>query len=69
MPFTWCMCGLQSDMGEIKQMLRKLNKKLDRLLDQRETVVAMALSEHSLGSFLEREPNIYSRKDIKVSYR
>ncbi len=63
------MCGLQSDIGEIKQMMRKLNKKLDRLLNERETVVTMALSEHSLRSFLEREPDIYSVNDIKVKYR
>ncbi len=63
------MCGLQSDIGDIKKMLRNLNKKLDRLLDERETVAAMALSEYSLQSFLEGEPNIYSPKDIKVKYR
>jgi hypothetical protein len=63
------MCGLQSDIGDIKKMLLTLNKKLDRLLDERETVVAMALSEHSLHSFLEKEPDIYTVKDIKVKYR
>lgn len=63
------MCGLQSDIGEIKQMLRKLNEKLDKLLDERETVIAMALSEDSLRSFLEQEPDIYSTKDVKVKPR
>jgi hypothetical protein len=63
------MCGLQTDIGDIKKMLRNLNKKLDRLLDERETLAAMALSEYSLQSFLEREPDIYSPKDIKVKYR
>jgi len=63
------MCGLQSDIVEIKLTLKKLNKKLDRLLEERETAVAMALSERSLKSFLEREPDIYSLKDVKVKYR
>ncbi len=63
------MCGLQSDIVEIKQTLKKLNKKLDRLLEESETAVAMALSERSLRSFLEREPDIYSLKDVKVKYR
>ncbi len=42
------MCGLQSDMVEIKRMLKKLNKKLDKLLEEGEVSAAMALSEHSL---------------------
>jgi len=63
------MCGLQSDIVEIKLTLKKLNKKLDRLLEERETAVAMALSERSLKSFLEREPDMYSLKDVKVKYR
>ncbi len=63
------MCGLQSDMVEIKQMLKKLNKKLDRLLEERETAVTMELSERSLRSFLGREPDIYSLNDVKVKYR
>lgn len=63
------MCGLQSDIVEIKRTLKKLNKKLDNLLEERETAVAMALSERSLRSFLEKEPDIYSLKDVKVKYR
>jgi hypothetical protein len=63
------MCGLQSDIVEIKHMIRNLNKRLDRLLNERETAVIMTLSQHSLKSFLEREPDIYSVKDVKVKYR
>lgn len=51
-----CMCGLQSDIVEIKRTLKKLNKKLDRLLEERETAVAMTLRTF---------PEILSRKGAR----
>jgi hypothetical protein len=39
---------------------------MDVLLEEKETSAMMVLSEKSLKEFLEKEPDIYSIKDIKV---
>jgi len=57
------------DLREIKSLLSVLNKKLDMLIEDRETLSVMMLAERSLKDFLEREPDVYSDKDIKVKYR
>ena len=57
------------DLREIKSLLSVLNKKLDMLIEDRETLSVMMLAERSLKGFLEREPDVYSVKDIKVKYR
>jgi hypothetical protein len=57
------------DLREIKSLLSVLNKKLDMLIEDRETLSVMMLAERSLKDFLEREPDVYSVKDIKVKYR
>jgi hypothetical protein len=43
----------------------KPNKKIDTLIESR---VIMMLAEKSLNDFLEKEPDIYSARDIKVRY-
>ncbi|MBS7649032.1 hypothetical protein KEJ17_05250 [Candidatus Bathyarchaeota archaeon] len=60
---------VEVDLREIKSLLSILNKKLDLLIDDRETLSVMMLAERSLKEFLEREPDVYSVKDIKVKYR
>ena len=50
-------------------MLQKLNKRLDALVQDRETLAMMAISQQSLGDFLANEPDLYSTKDVKVAYR
>jgi len=57
------------DLREIKSLLSVLNKKIDMLIEDRETLSVMMLAERSLKDFLEREPDVYSVKDIKVKYR
>jgi hypothetical protein len=42
------------------------SKKRDSLLEEKDTCLLMALEEKSLKDFLEKEPNIYSVKDIKA---
>jgi hypothetical protein len=39
---------------------------MDLLLEEKETASLIALSEKSLKDFLEKEPDIYTVKDIKI---
>ena len=59
---------LETELKEIKEKLLELNEKLDALLEERETQVAMGLSEKSLNEFLEGEPDLYTEKDLKANY-
>jgi hypothetical protein len=47
-------------MQEIKNMLGELSKKLDLLIQDRETLTMMILSQYSLEEFLAGEPDLYS---------
>ena len=60
---------IEVDVKEIKKLLSALNKKLDTLIETRETLSLMILAEKSLKEFLTKEPEIYSIDDIKVRYR
>jgi hypothetical protein len=59
---------IEVDIKEIKNLLSELNKKLDVLIDEKDkdTYALMALAEKSLKKFLEKEPDIYTVKDIKT---
>lgn len=60
---------IEIDLKEIKSLLSELNSKLDSLLEEKDTSVLMALEKKSLRDFLEKEPNIYSVKDIKAKVK
>jgi len=60
---------IEVDLREIKSLLSALNKKIDTLIEDRELLSLTVLAEKSLKDFLEKEPDIYSIKDIKVRYR
>jgi len=60
---------IEVDVKEIKELLSALNKKLDTLIESKETLSLMILAEKSLKEFLTKEPEIYSIDDIKVRYR
>jgi len=60
---------IESDLAEIKKMLVDISRKLDDILEEREILGMVKLSEISLKEFLESEPDIYSIKDLKVRYR
>jgi regulator of replication initiation timing len=57
--------SIENELREIKSLLLEVNKKLDALLEEKQTVV---LTENSLKDFLEEEPDIYSLKDVKRSF-
>jgi len=60
---------IEVEIKEIKNMLGELNMKLDALIQERETLGMMSLSERALKDFLASEPDLYSSKDVKVAYR
>lgn len=59
---------IEVDIREIKDLVSALNKKIDVLIDARESLSVMMLAQRSLTGFLEEQPDIYSIDDVKVRY-
>jgi len=59
---------IEVDIREIKDLVSALNKKIDVLIDVRESLSVMMLAQRSLTGFLEEQPDIYSIDDVKVRY-
>ena len=57
---------IEVDIKEIKGLLSEVNKKLDVLLEEIDTSAITALAQKSLREFLEKEPDLYTVKDIKA---
>ena len=57
------------ELKDIKKILENINEKIDTLMENREIISIMQLSQLSLKEFLEEEPNIYTLKDIKKRYK
>lgn len=57
---------IEVDLKEIKSLLSVLNKKIDMLIEDRETLSLMVSAEKSLKDFLEKEPDVYSVRDVRV---
>ncbi len=55
------MTGIEADVREI-------NQKIGPLLDERERMAMMNLSEQSLSAFLSEEPDLYTLRDIRAVY-
>jgi hypothetical protein len=60
---------IEINIKEIKNMLGELSMKLDTLIQDRETLTMMIISERALKDFLASEPDLYSARDVKVAYR
>ena len=60
---------IKVEIKEIKGMLDELNRKIDALARDRETLVMMMMSQHSLKDFFAHEPDLYSIKDIRTRYK
>jgi aspartate/tyrosine/aromatic aminotransferase len=63
------MATMHEEMEELRQEMREISHKLDLLLDRQDLYGMMRLSEQSLASFLNEEPDIYTVADCKVVYR
>lgn len=57
---------IEVEIREIKEMLEKLNRRLDALVLNRETLAMMAISQESLTDFLTGEPDLYSVKGVRL---
>jgi len=57
---------MKKENGDIKDRIFRISDSPDMLINDRETVGLMTLSERSLKEFLEDEPDLYSASDIKV---
>jgi len=56
------------EIREIWDLLLLLNRKMDVLMGERETLSVMKMSEASLREFFEGEPECYSLDDLRVRY-
>ncbi|WP_321421965.1 hypothetical protein [uncultured Methanobacterium sp.] len=63
------MTDIYSEINEIKLQINGISEKLDILLEEKEIMSIMKLSEKSLSSFLSEEPDIYCLDDLKVRYK
>jgi len=61
--------NIEAEVRDIKQHIIEISKKIDELLQERETVSIMKLAEGSLSKFVESEPDIYRTEDLKVRYK
>ena len=61
--------NIEAEVRDIKQHVVEISKKIDELLQERETVSMMKLAERSLSRFVQSEPDIYTIKDLKVKYK
>lgn len=55
-----------SDIRIIKEGIEQLTKRMDLIIEQRDTLGMMRLSDRSLASFLSEEPDLYTIADCKV---
>ena len=53
---------IETDLKEIRNLLSTLNKKIDLLMEDKESLAYIGLAEKSLKEFLEKEPDIYTAK-------
>jgi hypothetical protein len=63
------MTSIEADVREIKESIRELTEKIELLLDERENMALMKLSERSLSAFLSEEPDLYTIWDVRAVYR
>lgn len=63
------MMDIEADVREIRQQVAEISRKLDLLLQERDTLAVMKVSEQALYPFLEEEPDLYSVRDIKAAYK
>ena len=62
------MGDVEADIRLIKEGIQQLTKRMELILEQRDTLSMMRLSERSLASFLSEEPDLYTIADCKVVY-
>lgn len=60
---------IEAEVKEMKQILIDIFKKMDDLLDERDTWGLMKQSEESISELYEGEPDLYSVEDLKIRFK
>lgn len=63
------MMNIEADVKEIRQQVNEISRKLDLLLQERESLAVMKVSDQALYTFPEEEPDLYSIRDVKAAYK
>ena len=63
------MMNIEADVKEIRAQVAGIPGKPGTLLQERETIAIMNLSERALYPFLEKEPDLYCVHDIRAVYK
>ena len=58
--------NIEAEVRDMKEHIVEISKKIDELLQERETVSMMKLVERSLARFVESEAVIYKIEDLKL---
>jgi hypothetical protein len=63
------MMNIEADVKEIRAQVEEISRKPGIILQERETIGIMTLSERALYKFLDEEPDLYSVHDIRAAYK
>ncbi len=58
--------GIEAEIADIKRLLTEISRKLGELIEEKEIMAMMELSEVTSKDFLENELGIYSIEEVKV---
>jgi len=61
--------AVESELRKIGFAMDEINRKLDAIIEDRETLALASISERSLKDFLSKEPDLYSMKDVRARYK
>ena len=61
--------NIEAEVRDMKEHIVEISKKIDELLQERETISMMKLAERSLARFVESEPDGYTTEDLKGRYK
>ena len=58
----------EAEVQDIKENVLQISHKLDELINEKDVIAGMKLSEQALAPFLDKEPDLYTIKDARVVY-
>ncbi|MFA7304853.1 MAG: hypothetical protein WC015_10140 [Methanoregula sp.] len=58
----------EAEVQDIKENVLQISHKLDELINEKDVIAGMKLSEQALAPFLDEEPDLYTIKDARVVY-
>jgi hypothetical protein len=56
------------DVSEVKYLFVELNRNVNLLIKDRESLALMVLAEKALKDFIMKEPDVYSVKDVRAGH-